>query len=299
MSACTAGAQASGQKSSELKVLTPSSSTRINELVRGQQWKQLAALTAQLRQTDANNPNLLYWEGIAHLQLHEPVAAVQSLRTAEKLGLNTALSHEGLGLAYYDLNQFRLFEEQMKRAAALDMQDAKPDYYMGLYRWSIRSDASGALTFFESAIRLEPNDWKSLYQAGNCLEQLGKLNDAQDKYRQAIALLEKSGAPFGWPYQGMARLSLEEDPNSALDFAKKAVEREPEEPSNHLTLATVYERMRNLPEAVREAEIAAEKNPNDSKTRYTLYKLYRRVDDPRTASQLKLFEQTKALYDKD
>jgi len=57
--------------------------------------------------------------------------------------------------------------------------------------------------------------------------------------------------------------------------------------------------MRNLPEAVREAEIAAEQNPNDSKTRYTLYKLYRRVDDPRTASQLKLFEQTKALYDQD
>jgi len=54
-----------------------------------------------------------------------------------------------------------------------------------------------------------------------------------------------------------------------------------------------------LPEAVREAEIAAEQNPNDSKTRYTLYKLYRRVDDPRTASQLKLFEQTKALYDQD
>ena len=92
-----------------------------------------------------------------------------------KIGLEYALSHEGLGLAYYDLNQFFLFEEQMKKAAALDPQDSTPYFYLGLYRWSIRSDAAGALGFFDKALQLHPDDWKSLYQAGNCLEQLGKL----------------------------------------------------------------------------------------------------------------------------
>jgi tetratricopeptide (TPR) repeat protein len=288
------------QSSSELAVQAPSAAyPQIDPLVRGKRWKDLVALTAALRAKDPNNANLLYWSGIAHLQLHEPVAAVQALRSAEKAGLNSALSHEGLGLAYYDLNQFTLFEEQMKKAAGLDPRDARPDYYLGLYRWTIRSDVTGALAFFEKAIALQPEDWKSLYQAGNCEEQLGKPAAARARYTQAIRLLDHNGARFGWPYQGMARLLLEEDTQAALGFAQKAVNLEPEEASNHFVLASVYQQLENLREATREFEIAVGQNPNDSKTRYALYKLYRQANDPRAAKELETFARIKALYDKD
>jgi len=218
----------------------------------------------------------LYWLGISRLKLHEPVGSVQAFRAAEKLGLNSALSHEGLGLAYYDLNQFFLFEEQMKKAAALDPRDSTPYFYLGLYRWSIRSDASGALEFFDNALQLHPEDWKTLYQAGNCLEAGG-----ETARRRAIATHQshypggKNNDPFGWPYQGMARLLLDEKPETALDFAKKAVSLQPDEYSNHVILAKAYERLGKLPEAIREAETATTQNPNDSTARYALYKLYR------------------------
>jgi tetratricopeptide (TPR) repeat protein len=290
-------ALAQGRSATELRVAD--THPQIDSLVRAKRWKELAALTDGLRSGDPSDSNVLYWSGISHLQLHEPVAAVQALRAAEKVGLNSALSHEGLGLAYYDLNQFGLFEEQMKKAAALDPRDAKPDYYLGLYRWTIRSDVGGALAYFEKAIVLQPDDWKSLYQAGNCEEQLGKLTEAKARYAQAIALLDKNGARFGWPYQGMARLLTDEDAKAALGFATKAVTLEPDEASNHFVLANVYQQLGNLPEATREFEIAVAKNPNDSKTRYALYKLYRQANDPRAAKELDAFGQIKALYDKD
>jgi anaphase-promoting complex subunit 3 len=290
-------AQTSGWSAVELKVAD--NHPQIDELVRGKRWKELAAMTDGLRSTDPNNTNLQYWSGIAHLQLHEPVAAVQALRAAEKAGLNTVISHEGLGLAYYDLNQFTLFEEQMKKAAELDPRDAKPDYYVGLYRWTIRSDVGGALAYFEKAIALQPDDWKSLYQAGNCQEQLGKLSEAKSRYTQAIRLLDKNGAQFGWPYQGMARLLLDEDAKAALTFAEKAVSLEPDEASNHFVLGNVYQALGNPGGATREFEIAVAKNPNDSKSRYALYKLYRQANDPRAAKELEAFGQIKALYDKD
>ncbi|HEX4487850.1 MAG TPA: tetratricopeptide repeat protein [Terriglobales bacterium] len=290
-------ALAQGRSATELRVAD--THPQIDSLVRAKRWKELAALTDGLRSGDPSDSNVLYWSGISHLQLHEPVAAVQALRAAEKVGLNSALSHEGLGLAYYDLNQFGLFEEQMKKAAALDPRDAKPDYYLGLYRWTIRSDVGGALAYFEKAIVLQPDDWKSLYQAGNCEEQLGKLTEAKARYAQAIALLDKNGARFGWPYQGMARLLTDEDAKAALGFATKAVTLEPDEASNHFVLANVYQQLGNLPEATREFEIAVAKNPNDSKTRYALYKLYRQANDPRAAKELEAFGQIKALYDKD
>jgi tetratricopeptide (TPR) repeat protein len=271
----------------------------ISELARAKRWKEVAALAERNHHQEPADPAALYWLGISRLKLNEPVASVQAFRVAEKLGLNSALSHEGLGLAYYNLNQFFLFEEQMKKAAALDPHDSTPYFYLGLYRWTIRSDAPGALEFFSDALQRHPDDWKSLYQAGNCLEQMGKLAEARDRYTQAIALVQKNDDPFGWPYQGMARLLLDDKPEEALDFAKKAVALQPDEYSNHLTLAKVYERLGNLQDAIREAESATAQNPNDSTSRYALYKLYRQAGDARAASALKSFQEVKTLYDRD
>jgi tetratricopeptide (TPR) repeat protein len=291
-------AQTTPKNSTELQVISPAKQyPEIAKLARENKWKDVVALTEELHGTDPTNPTVLYWAGTAHLQLHEAVPAVQAFRSAERVGLDTALLHEGLGLAYYDLNQFGLFEEQMKKAAAWDPDDSKPYYYLGFYQWTIRSDPSAALDFFEKAIHLAPDDWKSVYQSGNCLEQLGRLEDARNRYETAISQLNKSGAQFGWPYQGMARLLLDENPQRALELAKKAAELEPDEPSNHLTLADVYQRLGNMQEAIREAQTAVSKNPNDSKAHYALFKLYRQADDPRATSELNVFKQTKALYD--
>jgi tetratricopeptide (TPR) repeat protein len=294
----SAVAQTPPGDSTELQVLAPATSfPEINRLVRAKKWQEVVTLTSELHRKDPENPVILYWLGTSHLQLNEAVPAVQAFRGAEKLGMNTAAFHEDLGLAYYDLNQFQLFEEQMKKAKAADPSDAKPDYYIGFYRWSIRSDPNGALEYFDKAIHLAPNDWKSVYQAGNCFEQLGKLEEAKARYQDAIRLLEASGAQFGWPYQGMARLMLDENLQTALVMAKKAVETQPRESSNHLILSDAYERSGNLQSAIEEAQIAASENPTDSKTHYSLYKLYRQAADARAKSELSLFEQTKKLYD--
>jgi tetratricopeptide (TPR) repeat protein len=271
----------------------------ISELARANRWKEVAALADENHRKLPNDPTAFYWLGISRLKLHEPVGSVQAFRGAEKLGLDTALLHEGLALAYYDLNQFVLFEEQMKKAAALDPKDSTPYFYLGLYRWTVRADAPGALEFFDKALQLHPDDWKSLYQAGNCLEHVGKLAEARDSYTKAISLVEKNGDPFGWPYQGMARLLLDDKPEAALDFAQKAVRLQPVEYSNHVILAKVYERLGNLRDAIREAESATVQNPNDSTSRYFLYKLYRQAGDPRATQALKTFQQVKTLYDRD
>jgi Flp pilus assembly protein TadD len=284
----------------ELPVISPlASNPEIDKLVRAGKWRELVSLSTELQRKDPDNPMLLYWIGASHLQLHEAIPAVQAFRLAERLGLNTAPMHEDLGLAYYDLNQFVLFEEEMRRAMAVEPGNSKPYYYLGLYRWTIRSDASGALDFFEKAIHLAPDDWKSVYQSGNCFEQTGKLEEARQRYHTAIELLNQTGAKFGWPYQGMARLLLDENPQAALSMAQKAVELQPDEPSHHAVLADVYERLGRLPDALHEAQIAAAQNPNDSKTHYALYKLYRQAGDARAKSELEIFQQTRALYDAD
>ena len=272
---------------------------QIAGLVRAKKWAELSELTGKLRRQSPRDPTTLYWLGISKLELRDALGAVQALRAAEKLGLNTAGFHECLGLAYYELNQFGLFEEQMRKAAGLDPADAKPYYYLGLYRRSIRADPFGALELFDQAIRLDPNDWKSLYQAGNCLEQLQRTKEARDRYEKAIRLVEENGAKFGWPYQGMARLLLDDDPQRALAFARKAGDLEPNEYSNHLVLAKVYEAVDRLSDAIAEARSAAVQKPTDATTSYTLYKRYKHAGDPRSVEELKRFEEITAMYEPD
>lgn len=279
------------------RAATEHSEAGIQELVRQKRWKAVAELAEQLTLKNPNDSTDYYWLGIARFQLGNHVGAVQALRCAEKLGVNSAVLHEALGLAYYSLNQFFLFEQQMAGASELAPHDPRPAYYLGLYYLTVRSDVAKALKYFEDATRLRPEDAKSGYEKGKCLEDMGRPNEARQSYADAIRLVEKQGMAYGWPFQGMARLLLADNPQQALGFAKKAVETEPRESSNHLILAQAYQRLGNVSEAIHEAQTAAEKNPTGSAPRYLLFKLYQQTGDHQAANaELKTFEKLKALY---
>lgn len=294
--ALTLGTQPFFQVSSPAK----SPAARINELVQEGRWHDVAGLTQATVEANPKDSTAFYWLGTARLELHDAPAAVQAFRSAQKLGLDTTVLHEGLGLAYYNINQFFLFDKEMEATAKEDPKDFRPKYYLGLYYLTIRSDVPAALPLFDQATQLNPDDWKSLYQEGNCLEKLGRSSEARAYYIRSIESVAKHSQPFGWPYQGMARLLLETDPQTALGFARKAVEAEPEEYSNHLVLAKTYKRLNDLPAAIREARLASDHNATDASSRYLLFRLYRQAGDPRAAdTELKIFQMLNAVYGTD
>jgi tetratricopeptide (TPR) repeat protein len=269
----------------------------ISDLIQKKRWREATNLSLALTRKTPADPTAWYWLGIARLRLPDPVGAVQALRSAEKLGLETALLHGGLGLAYYDLNQFFLFEQQMEKAITLDPLDSKPLFYLGRYHESIKSDVARALVFFDKAMKLQPDDARSVYHKGTCLEQMGQSEEAGECYARAITLVEKANQAFGWPYQGMARLLVENDVEKALTFARRAVEVEGNEYSHHLTLAKICERRRDFPEAIRAARAAANLNPTSSTARYTLFQLYREIgNDQASQEELRLFQKLKESY---
>jgi tetratricopeptide (TPR) repeat protein len=303
---CWSLSLADSQSTESIKLIGPTSQTsilpaetrsKIPELARHKRWKEVAEFAQEMTLKSPSDPDGFFWLGTARLELHDSIGAVQALRSAQLLGMNRSILHENLGRAYYDLNQFILFQGQMEEASRLDPLNFRPNYFLGLYHLAIRSDVATALDFFSKATKLEPNDWRSLYQEGRCLELSGKASESRGYYTRAIRILEKGNEPFGWPFQGMAHLMINQDTQQALDFAKKAVEREPHEYSNHLTLAQVYERLGNIPEAIREAEIAANQNPNANAVRYLLFMLYRKAGNQRAAqSELEIFQKLKAIY---
>jgi tetratricopeptide (TPR) repeat protein len=274
--------------------------TSMPDLIKAQRWRDVTALAqAQLQKKPDDTMNL-YWLGVARLKLADYIGSEQALRKAQLLGLDNAVLNENLGLAYFKLNQFLLFEQEMKSASEQDPKDITPNYYLGLYQLTIRSDVPSALQFFQRATELRPDDWKSLYEAGNCLEKLGKDTEAREYYLRAATSVEKSNAPFGWPFQGLARLLMQTDPKQALGFATRSVQLEPDEYSNYLVQAKIYKALRDLPAAIKAAQQATLKNPTDGPSRYLLFMLYRQQGEPDAAQrELNIFQTLIAVYGSD
>lgn len=270
---------------------------RLEELVRQQQWEQAARLTDELFQIYSDDPVLHYWEGVIRWQQGDRIGAVQALRLAEGLGLNTASLHKTLGMIYYGMRQFILFRQQMEKAIARDPGDHQPHYQLGRYFLSIQNNSQLALKFLEKAIELSPKHAESVYYKGYCLESLEREEEALRSYHTAIHLLEGSAHRFSGPYEGMARLLLDEDIERALGWAQKAVQLQPELDANHLILAKVYERLGKLNQAVDELQETVRLNPSHTSARYILFRLYKRLGHSEEAeSELSIFKKLKAVY---
>ena len=162
---------------------------------------------------------------------------------------------------------------------------------------SIQNNSQLALEFLEKAIELSPNHAESVYYKGYCLESLEREEEALRSYHTAIHLLEGSANRFSGPYEGMARLLLDEDIERALGWAQKAVQLQPELDANHLILAKVYERLGKLNQAVEELQETVRLNPSHTSAHYILFRLYKRLGHSEEAkSELSIFKKLKAVY---
>jgi len=231
------------------------------------------------------------------VNLQDPVGAIQALRAAERLGLDIPYLHQALGIAYYNVHQFILFQQQMEKSMALAPEDYKPYYYTGHYFESVRNDFLGALKYFENARRLNPEHTESWYYEGYCLEAVGRHTEARKAYETAVQLVEKKHESFSLPYQGIASLLAGSAPTQALEFARKAVELEPNLDSNHVMMAKVCERLGRFHVALEELQTAVRLGPTNASSRFMLARIYTKLGDRKSAErELAMFEKINQVY---
>jgi len=277
--------------------LAGSQDNQLNQLLRQKAWKQAAELAEGLAHQYPGNPAYPFGLGVAKLSLTDPIGAIQAMRRAESLGLNSAQLHINLGLAYYLINQYRLFRDQMTKAINLDARKFEPHYYLGRYLELVLDDVAGALKSFEQAGDLSPNDPRIWYHKGYCYKALGRQAEAQGAFEKAIELGQKDDEHFSLPFQGMAQVLAETDPERALQFARQAVEREPNLESNHLVMAKVYERMGKLAESAAELQTAIKLDPSDASPRFLSFRIYTRLGNEQAAkAALDDFKKVSQLY---
>lgn len=270
---------------------------RLLQLIRDRAWVEAAQLAAKATQAEETDPQLHYLVGVVLWQQEDKVGAIQHFRTAERLGLREPYLHKALGVAYYDAHQFELFKQQMERASAADQSDPQPHLYLGRYTESVRGDFAGALRHFKRVIELDPTHAEGYFYLAYCLERLDQWEAARKNYRTSAALLEQNGLRLSWPYQGLARLSMDTEPRSATEWARKAVQSGLDDFQAHALLARSHERNGSLPEAIAAAREAVRLNPDHAASHYLLFTAYRRLGDTDAAQRhLSRFQELKRIY---
>jgi tetratricopeptide (TPR) repeat protein len=222
------------------------------------------------------------WGAILAIVGNDPTTAIRALRHAGQ--------PKALGVAYYLARQYLLFRDQMAEAIRRDPADFGPYYYLGRHYDSDFDDAEQAARWFREALNRNPSYARTRSYLGNCLERLGRTEEAEVAYR-ASATLPSSQL-------GLARLMLAAgDSASALSFVEKALAGDPADSAAFKLAARVYTKLNRPRDAARALESAAALAPRDASTQYQLYRAWQSLGNATKASAaLREFERLRAVY---
>lgn len=271
---------------------------RIASLAARKDWRGVANAAGAWAREKPRDAIAYYWLGVARWQGDDKTGSIQALRRAETLGLDSAFLHKSLGLAYYSINQFILFRQQMERAAALDPKDPQPHFQIGRYFESVRHDYAQALEHFQKAVSLDPGEGRSTAYRAYCLEMLGKLDEARKGYEASVRLLEARGEKFSWPCYRLSELMLiANDAPQSLAWARRAVALEPNAAINRYMLGKLRMQMNRPDEALEELRAAVRLDPKSTAARYLLARVWTALGrDEEARAERKMFNRLKSAY---
>jgi Flp pilus assembly protein TadD len=195
---------------------------------------------------------------------------VRHHRVAEDFGSATLVQAE----AAMGKNDYRTAETALHQAVQNDPQNYRAWYDLGLV-YSATQRAPDAIAAYRKSIDAYPKLFEANFNLAVLLARSG--NPEAEKYMRAATQL----TPTEHPDQSLARawhalgLWLQpKDPKQALEAFRRAADLQPEDASNHLSLAVTAERLGDTATAEQEYKAAVDRDPNSAEALAGLANLY-------------------------
>lgn len=262
------------------------------------QWDGARQLAGELMNRYPRNGIGYFSLGYVELKEGKYISAVGHFQKAVDRSPEVVAAHLNLGLSYAVVQQYKLFEDEMRWIMVNFPQDPLPYYYLGRYYSKELELLEKGAELFQQALSRDSNDYKSRYHLGYLFELKGELAKAKAEYEIAAAAAAAQRAPYGWPLQGLARLYLQkQDLAEALRYARVAVSRDSKLASSRLLLGKLYVQTGEVENGIRELKGAAELDPTDATPHYLLSRAYQKMNLPAEAQrEQETFIQLKAVY---
>jgi len=258
-------------------------------------YDQAALQFAAAVTTCGPSASLLLALGQAQLLAQRPADAIATLDRISVEEPDYVQALKVRAKALYFLHRDAEAEETLKRAAARAPADAEIPYDLGriYYQQGRHMDAAGSL---RRATELDPRAYKAWDNLGLTSVALGEVDEAQQHYLKAIALVHKDHPRYDVVYANFADLLIMlGNYQRAFDLAAEAAQRNPDEPRNLFLAGKSLVRLGRSDLSVRWFEQAITLDANYPEPHYLLAQAYRtlgRVADAERA--LKAFQAAAA-----
>src|SRR2546426_9549399 len=111
-------------KSQDLSIAESADFRELRSYLDAQRWGEAKPLAQQLVAKYPQEPFSHFCLGYILLRQHDNMSAIRSLRRSERLGSKDPALPKTIGLAYYAINQFLLFTQQMQKGIELAPDDS-------------------------------------------------------------------------------------------------------------------------------------------------------------------------------
>ena len=213
------------------------------------------------------------------LILFKEVKAKDSLAeytAAAKYRDPSAYDLEVVGLNYVLLNDYLDADKWLSKSVQMDAHNWETWYYLGRTKYN-ENRFEEAVNAFQQSLRLSPKNVKAEDNLGLSYDGLGRRQEAEQAYRNAIRWQSELLQQNPGPYLDLGILLVEQNrPQDAVPYQQKKKKISPQNPKAHKRLGKAYERLDRLAEAQVELEKAVEASPNDGSLHYMLGQIYRR-----------------------
>jgi len=188
----------------------------------------------------------------------------------------SAYELEIVALNYVLLNDYMDADKWLSRSVQMDSHNWESWYYLGRTKYN-ENRFNEAVTAFQQALKLSPMNVKAEDNLGLSYDGLGRQQEAEEAYRNAIRWQSQLLQEDPGPYLDLGILLIDKNRlQDAIPYLRQASQISPHEPKAHEQLGRAYAGVGRLPEAQVELEKAVEASPNDGALHYVLGQIYRR-----------------------
>jgi Flp pilus assembly protein TadD len=267
---------------------------RLEAALRSGAYAEAQALLVEAVEREPKSPELLKLLGGVFFVQGRPLNAAIAFKKAEAIAPLDERSRFTLAMAYVAMKKREWARPELDKLVA-----AFPRSPLYLY-WTARLDYddgqyAAAVTRLLRVVELDPGYVKAHDNLGLCYDALGKSEEAERRYREAIRLDRTRKPRSPWPTLNLGILLLRQDRlEEAEPLFRESVESDPTFPQGHYQLGIVLEKKGRAADAIAELQEAAGLDPAYPEPQYALARVFRRQGDADKADQaLALFQKLK------